>query len=196
MKKLTLKAVVSKGAAMRYNKIIILKNCIECCLRNATESDGQLVLDNFNLTHTQTDYLLTYPDENTFDAAQESRILKEKENSENEIEIIAIIDGAVIGTAGIEAVGAKYKVRHRAEFGISVLKKFWGLGIGQALMTSCIECAKTAGYSQLELSVVAENVRAFSMYEKAGFIEYGRNPKGFNSRKTGFQEVIHMRLEL
>ena len=38
--------------------------------------------------------------------------------------------------------------------------------------------------------------RAFSMYEKAGFIEYGRNPKGFNSRKTGFQEVIHMRLEL
>ena len=161
---------------MKYSKIITLKNGMECCLRNATESDGQLVLDNFNLTHTQTDYLLTYPDENTFDAAQESRILKEKENSENEIEIIAIIDGAVIGTAGIEAVGAKYKVRHRAEFGISVLK--------------------TAGYSQLELSVVAENVRAFSMYKKVGFIEYGRNPKGFNSRKTGFQEVIYMRLEL
>ncbi len=28
-----------------------------------------------------------------------------------------------LGTAGIEAVGRKYKVRHRAEFGISVLKK-------------------------------------------------------------------------
>ena len=65
---------------MKYSKIITLKNGMECCLRNATESDGQLVLDNFNLTHTQTDYLLTYPDENTFDAAQESRILKEKEN--------------------------------------------------------------------------------------------------------------------
>ena len=50
-----------------------------------------------------------------------------------------LLDGAVIGTAGIEAVGAKYKVRHRAEFGISVLKKFWELGIGQALMASCIE---------------------------------------------------------
>lgn len=66
---------------MKYSKIITLKNGMECCLRNATESDGQLVLDNFNLTHTQTDYLLTYPDENTFDAAQESRILKEKENN-------------------------------------------------------------------------------------------------------------------
>lgn len=187
---------VKEQPVMKYRKIIILKNGMECCLRNATESDGQPVLDNFKLTHTETDYLLTYPDESAFDAAQESRILKEKENSENEVEIIAIVDGAVIGTAGIEAVGTKYKVRHRAEFGISVLKKFWGLGIGRALMVSCIECAKAAGYSQLELSVVAENVRAFSMYKKVGFIEYGRNPKGFHSRKTGFQEVIYMRLEL
>ena len=43
---------------MKYSKIITLKNGMECCLRNATESDGQLVLDNFNLTHTQTDYLV------------------------------------------------------------------------------------------------------------------------------------------
>lgn len=42
----------------------------------------------------------------------------------------------------------------------------------------------------------AENVKAFSMYKKDGFMEYGRNPKGFHSRKTGFQEVIYMRLEL
>lgn len=169
---------------------------MECYLRNATQSDGQLVLDNFNLTHTETDYLLTYPNENNYDAARESQFLKEKADSENEIEIIAVVDGGVTGTAGIEAVGMKYKVRHRAELGISVLKAFWGLGIGRALMTSCIECAKAAGYSQLELKVVAENARALSMYEKAGFVEYGRNPKGFNSRMTGFQEVVYMRLEL
>ena len=181
---------------MKYNKKIILKNGMECYLRNATQSDGQLVLDNFNLTHTETDYLLTYPNENNYDAARESQFLKEKADSENEIEIIAVVDGGVTGTAGIEAVGMKYKVRHRAELGISVLKAFWGLGIGRALMTSCIECAKAAGYSQLELKVVAENARALSMYEKAGFVEYGRNPKGFNSRKTGFQEVVYMRLEL
>ena len=117
---------------MKYNKIIKLKNGMECCLRNATENDGQLVLDNFNLTHAQTDYLLSYPNENNFDVTQESQFLKEKTDSENEIEIIAIVDGTVIGTAGIGAVGTKYKVRHRAEFGISVLKEFWGLGIGRA----------------------------------------------------------------
>ncbi len=181
---------------MKYYKTITLKNGMECCLRNGIESDGQAVLENFNLTHAQTDYLLSYPDENSFDATQESRFLKEKEESENEIEIIAVVDGVVVGTAGIEAVGSKYKVRHRAEFGISIAEKFWGLGIGRALMDACIECARNAGYVQLELNVVAENVRAVSMYERAGFTEYGRNPKGFNSRIVGFQEVIYMSLEL
>jgi ribosomal protein S18 acetylase RimI-like enzyme len=63
-------------------------------------------------------------------------------------------------------------------------------------MTACIECARVAGYIQLELNVVSENARALSMYKRAGFIEYGRNPKGFCSRTAGFQEVIYMRLEL
>lgn len=181
---------------MKYNKMIMLKNGMECCLRNGTECDGQAVFDNFNLTHEETDYLLTYPDENCFDVMQESQFLKGKSESENEIEIVAVVDNAVVGTAGIEAVGKNYKLRHRAELGISVAKEYWGLGIGQALTTACIECAKAAGYIQLELNVVADNERALSIYNKAGFVEYGRNPKGFHSRFAGFQEVIYMRLEL
>lgn len=167
-----------------------------CHLRNGTERDGQAVFENSQLTHRETDYLLSYPDEYTFDATQEGQLLKESTESENEIDILAIVDGMVVGTAGIKAAGKKYKVKHRAEFGISVAKEFWGLGIGRALMDACIECVRNAGYVQLELKVVAENVRAVSMYKSAGFVEYGRNPKGFNSRTAGFQEVIYMRLEL
>lgn len=181
---------------MQYIKKVFLKNNKECLLRSAVQADAEEIHDIFNLTHSETDYLLTYPDENSFNVAQESQFLKEKAESEREIELIAIVDGVIAGTAGIEAIGTKYKVRHRAEFGISVVKKYWGLGIGKALLASCIECAKAAGYSQLELDVVAENERAVSMYEQAGFIEFGRNPKGFCSRIAGFQEVISMRLEL
>ena len=63
-------------------------------------------------------------------------------------------------------------------------------------MEACIKCAKEAGYVQLELNVVAENTRAISLYKKEGFVEYGRNPKGFKSRTSGCQEVIYMLLEL
>lgn len=181
---------------MKYYQMITLKNGAQCCLRNAVEEDAREVIDVFQLTHSQTDYLLSYPDENTLDLEREKQFLKGKTERENEIEILAIIAGRVVGTAGISAVGAKYKVRHRAEFGISVDKTFWGLGIGQALMAACIYCAKDAGYTQLELDVVADNERALAMYRKAGFVEFGRNPKGFNSRTAGFQELVSMRLEL
>lgn len=181
---------------MKYNKIILLKDGRECCLRNGMENDAQEVLDVFNLTHAETDYLLIYPDENSFTVEQESSFLKAKTESSNEIEIIAVVDGKIAGTAGIDALENKYKTKHRAEFGIGIAKEFWGLGLGRALTEACIECAKEAGYTQLELNVVSDNASAISLYKKVGFVEYGRNPKGFNSRISGYQELIYMKLDL
>lgn len=181
---------------MIYNKKITIKNGNICTLRNGTEHDGEQVLEVFNKTHAETDFMLTYPDENSFTVSQESDFLKEKTESKNEIEIVAEINGKIVGTAGIEAVGRNFKVRHRADFGIGILREYWGLGIGSALTRACIECARAAGYSQLELNVLAENKAAAALYEKLGFKEYGRNLQGFRSRITGFQELIYMRLEL
>jgi RimJ/RimL family protein N-acetyltransferase len=181
---------------MLYNKRISLKDGRTCVLRNGTAQDGQALFDNFMLTHAQTDWLLSYPDENSLDAAQEAAFLKEKAMSPNEIEIIAEIDGKVVGSAGIERVGHKDKVKHRAEFGISVDMDYWGLGIGRALTRACIECAKAAGYAQLELQAVEANERAVALYRSEGFVEYGRNPRGFRSRINGWQPILLMRLEL
>ena len=181
---------------MEYHKEIKLKDGRTCVLRNGTAADGQAAHDNFNLTHEQTDWLLTYPDENSFDPQQEAQFLQEKTESADEAEIVAEIDGEIVGMAGIECVGRKDKVRHRAVMGISIDKNYWGLGIGKALMEACIECAKKAGYSQLELDVTAANDRAVALYEKYGFEEYGRNPRGFRSRCSGWQEILLMRLEL
>ena len=181
---------------MKYCRTITLKDGRKCVLRNGTERDGQAMWEIFNLTHAQTDYLLSYPEENSFTAEEEAQFLREKTESADEIELLAKIDGTVVGAAGIERVGNKKKVRHRAEFGISIDRAYWGLGIGRALTEACIECAKIAGYAQLELDVVAENKNAIALYESVGFVEYGRNPRGFRSRRTGWQELVLMRLEL
>lgn len=181
---------------MKYEKTVTLKTGVPLQMRNGCETDAQAVYENFIQTHTETDYLLSYADERSFDPDGDAACLKEKAESADEVELIALIDGKVVGTAGVQAVGKKYKVKHRAEFGISILKDYWGQGIGRVLTECCIDCARKAGYAQLELSVVANNKRAIQMYQKAGFKEYGRNPKGFNSRLTGFQELVYMRLEL
>ena len=181
---------------MKYYKVFTLKDGRSCILRNGTALDGQALLNIFLLTHAQTDYLLSYPDESTMTVEQEAQFLKEKTESLNGIEILAEVDGDGVGSAGIGGVGMKEKLKHRAEFGISVDKAYWGLGIGRALTDACIECARAAGYAQLELEAVAENKNALALYESAGFVEYGRNPKGFRSRLTGWQELVLMRLDL
>lgn len=181
---------------LQYNQRIIIKDGRLCVLRNGTAQEGQAALDAFILAHTQTDYLLTYPDEITFTANEQAEYLQKKSDSENEIEILAEVDGRIVGTAGIEQRSPKVKLRHRCDFGISIDKEYWGLGIGRALTDACIECARKAGYEQIELEVVADNDRAVKLYEKAGFVEFGRNPHDFKSRLTGYQEVIYMRMEL
>lgn len=181
---------------MRYHKTVRLSDGRECVLRNGTEEDAPAALDNFMLVHEQTDWLLTYPDETDPSEIAEACYLQAKTASPNEVEILAEVGGLVVGTAGIDCVGSKEKTRHRAEFGISIDRAYWGLGIGRALTRACVACAREAGYAQLELSVVAENGRAIALYRSEGFVEYGRNPRGFRSRVTGWQELVLMRLEL
>nr|WP_314610847.1 GNAT family N-acetyltransferase [uncultured Lachnoanaerobaculum sp.] len=181
---------------MRYYENIKLKNNMACIIRNATITDAKGVLENTKIIREETDFLLSYPDEINFSVEEKEKFLEDKENSPCEIQICALVDDRIVGLAGISAVGLKEKVKHRAEFGISIEKAYYGKGIGTALTKACIDCAKTAGYRQLELEVVAENKNAIALYKKFGFKESGSNPRGFYSRYTGWQELISMLLEL
>ncbi len=181
---------------MRFEKEIILKDGRRCLIRSAKAEDAGEVLDVFIRSHEETDFLLSYPDEGRFTIEEEQAFLAKREESPNEIMLLAVVDGKVAGDAGIDCAGAREKIRHRADFGIGILREYWGLGIGRALTEACIECAREAGYVQLELDAVADNAAAISLYESVGFTEYGRNPKGFRSRMNGWQELVLMRLEL
>ncbi len=181
---------------MQFFKHIVLKNGQRCTLRNATSRDGQAALDIYILTHAQTDDLACYPEEIHLTAREQAECLQAKTDSDNEIELLAEIDGKIVGAAGIEQKSPQVKLKHRCEMGISIDKDYWGLGIGSALTEACIACAKRAGYEQIELAVIAANDRAIRMYDKAGFAAFGRNPRGLKSRLTGYQEVIYMRKEL
>ena len=181
---------------MQYSRSITLRDGRSCTLRHGVAADGEAVLRSFIQLRTQTDFLLAYADEIRFTAEQEAHLLQSKADSPDEVLLIAEVDGAIAGTAGVDALGRRDKVRHRATFGISLDQAYWGLGIGTALTAACIECARQAGYEQLELEVVEDNVRAISLYRRAGFVEYGRNPLGLRPRTGGYQALLAMRLEL
>ncbi len=185
-----------RGDLMLYSKTVILKDGRECLLRNADGNDAEKVLCVFNETHAESENMLTYPEENCFDVEGERKFLEDCTESENTVEIGAFVGEELVGTAGIEPIGTKIKVKHRADFGVGVLKRYSNNGIGKALTEACIECAKKAGYLQVELEVVSTNEAAIAIYKKCGFIEYGRNPRGFRKKNGEWQELVLMRLEL
>ena len=117
---------------MKYNKTVVLKDGRTCIIRNGTRQDAQGVWDNFVLTHGETEYLTTYPEEVTFTLEQEEAYLKQKEESDRDAALLAEVDGKVVGTAGVDSLNAAEKTRHRAHFGISIAKAWWGLGIGRS----------------------------------------------------------------
>ena len=133
---------------MKYRNEITIKNGQKCIIRNGTFEDGPEVSTFFTTTHGETDYLLSYPEESTRDDEKQSNYLKETTESDREIELLAIVDGKVVGMAGFNAIGSKYKVRHRAEFGITVSKK-----LGNAVCRNRCKRVIRAAYAALEPSV-------------------------------------------
>ena len=81
---------------MKFNQKVILKNGKEALLRNGDAADGKEVFEVFNLTHGETDFLLSYSDENSYNAEEEAAFLDGKTKSDNEIEILALVDGKIV----------------------------------------------------------------------------------------------------
>ncbi|MBO2517705.1 MAG: GNAT family N-acetyltransferase [Clostridiales bacterium] len=181
---------------MQYKKEITLKNGMTCLLSTPSADDAADMLRTFLVTHGETEFLSSYPDENTITEESERAFIGQQNAAPRGMLLCAFIDGVIAGTAGFSLIRSYDKMKHRAHFGISVEKAYWGLGIGRALTEACIECARAAGLLQLELEAVSENVRAVRLYESVGFIEYGRNPRAFLTRSGKWQENILMRLEL
>lgn len=76
---------------------------------------GHILAETPELLHAETDYLLTYPEENSFTVQEEAKFLKARSESKNAIEIAAFVDSRIAGTAGIDPIDDKEKIRHRAD---------------------------------------------------------------------------------
>ncbi len=70
----------------------------------------------------------------------------------------------------------RLKVRHIGQVvGMMVHPDACGRGVGRALLEACVAlCLRRHGIEQLTLSVTSGSVGAIRLYERAGFVRYGR----------------------
>jgi len=92
-----------------------------------------------------------------------------------DLQLVAIRDGVLLGSAGLHPVGPSLRRRHAMGLGISVATAAQGQGVGSALMTALLDFADQWGQVlRLELTVYADNARAISLYQRFGFEAEGR----------------------
>jgi putative acetyltransferase len=85
---------------------------------------------------------------------------------------VAEVDGAVSGLAGL-SVGTG-RLRHSGHVFLFVAREYHGQGIGTRLMETLLDVADNwLLLRRVELTVVADNERAWRLYERLGFEKEG-----------------------
>lgn len=79
----------------------------------------------------------------------------------------------IIGSISVD-VGGRPRLRHRGVLGMSVLKEFWGQGVGTRLLQRALgRVENEQGIEVLSLEVRCDNERAIRLYERFGFERTG-----------------------
>lgn len=109
------------------------------------------------------------------------------------INIVAEVDGEIV--AGAEIERQKHRMSHVGVLGIGIKLPYRGIGIVTTIMKMLIEESKKAGLKILVLDVFDTNKIAKEFYEKMGFKEVGRIPKGV-CKNGKYIDLARMALEL
>ena len=148
-------------------------------IREACGSDAEEMISYNKRVGSETDFLSF--GENTFNIGieKESRFLERFKKSGKDLMLVALDGEKIVANASIEGNKiARYS--HTAELSITVLRDYWGQGIGTALMERMLSFSASNGYRSIHLEVRADNERAIALYLKFGFKEIGVYNDYFN----------------
>lgn len=127
--------------------------------------------------------------------SEESNYLKttlDKIRANWQVHELAFFENKLIGSSQISLQGRRKM--HVGNFGISVAAEFRGDGIGELLAKVVIEEAR----QKLKIEIVTlemfeTNKVARSLYEKLGFVEYGRLPGGLEHKGVKVNAILMMK---
>ncbi|MDN3016077.1 GNAT family N-acetyltransferase [Paenibacillus sp. BSR1-1] len=143
-------------------------NNLKYIVRSATESDAQNLSEVRLHVDGETENLDREPGEAYIDEAGFKQIIKDDSESMNNLFLVAQANDRIVGFSRLE--GSKLKrTSHKVEFGICVLKEYWGYGIGKNLLSESINRADTNNIKKITLNVLETNEKAIELYKKYGF---------------------------
>jgi putative acetyltransferase len=109
-----------------------------------------------------------------------------------DLHLAAVVEGEVIGSAGLHTAAPMLRRRHAVGLGITVARSWQGRGVGSALMSALCDYAdQWAGILRIELTVFTDNTRAVALYQRFGF-EIEGTLRAYALRHGHYEDVYTM----
>ncbi|UCD48560.1 MAG: GNAT family N-acetyltransferase [Phycisphaerales bacterium] len=142
-------------------------------IREAVPDDAVRLLHYLDEVTGETDFLAMGPGELNWPEEKERQFIEDHHRADNKLLLVAEIEGQIAGILGYTG-DDRPRLRHTGEFGITISRAFWGLGLGTALMQRMIAWARTSGIvRKIGMRVRTDNERALSLYDRFGFVREG-----------------------
>ncbi|QDS32663.1 GNAT family N-acetyltransferase [Brevibacillus brevis] len=176
-------------------KVSKLKSGQSVIIRLAELADAEALVAFIHRVSGETDNLSFGSQEWTVTPDEQKENIKRCLEAHNQLCLIAEVDGRVVGNLTFRG-GIRSRTQHVGEFGISVLKEFWGSGVGRLLLESLLEWAKRSKViRKINLKVRSDNDSAIRLYKKLGFKEFGTLTREFMIEDT-FYDCLYMGIEI
>jgi RimJ/RimL family protein N-acetyltransferase len=142
-------------------------------LRRAEPGDAAAILAYLRRMGGESSFVTFGAEGIALDEEAESAHVARVARRDNAVFLLAVAAGAIVGALTFTG-GEKPRTRHTGELGVSVLRDWWGRGVGQALVEALLAWAHRGGVvRKANLRVRADNARAIRLYERLGFAREG-----------------------
>lgn len=151
----------------------IIVNNEKVIIRKSNKSDAKALIQYLSVIGGESDYLTFGAGQFTLTVEQEEKYIENTLNMNNALGLVAVVNEKVVGNLNFTG-GPRQRIAHVGEFGVSVLKEYWGNGIGEELIKYLIDWSKESEViRKINLRTRSDNTRGINLYKKLGFMEEG-----------------------
>ncbi|MFD6508178.1 GNAT family N-acetyltransferase [Bacillus sp. NPDC060175] len=143
-------------------------NGLDYTIRSATFQDADQLSEIRVQIDGETENMDREAGEGLIDTEGFQKIIKTDSEKMKNLFLVAEVHNRIVGFSRCEGSDLK-RLSHKVEFGVCILKEFWGYGIGKSLLQQSINWADENEVKKIALQVLETNEKAIQLYKKLEF---------------------------
>ncbi|MEK4891199.1 GNAT family N-acetyltransferase [Bacillus sp. FSL M7-0996] len=142
-------------------------NGLTYTVRSAVQTDAEQLSEIRVQIDGETENMDREAGEGFIDKIGFQKIIKTDSEEMKNLFLVAEVHNQIVGFSRCE--GSKLKrLAHKVEFGVCILREFWGYGMGKSLLQQSIQWADENEVKKMSLQVLEKNEKAIQLYKKLG----------------------------